>query len=172
MTLSLKHPNLITLSLPYFSFDADEKQGGLVVHPAIAPAVTRVFRRLFEEKFPIFSMAPIDHFGNSDDQSMAANNTVAYNAREIVGGGKASLHSYGLAFDINPRQNPYLKNGLLLPPDGRYDPTAKGTLTPEIAAWIKAEGFVWGGDWTSLKDYMHFSWRELEPILPGRAPEI
>jgi hypothetical protein len=35
---------------------------------------------------------------------------------------------------------------------------ATGTITPEIADIFTGLGFEWGGNWTSLKDYMHFQY--------------
>lgn len=51
-----------------------------------------------------------------------------------------SLHSWGVAFDINASTNPM----------GR-----KPTLHPDVVLAFKECGFDWGGDWT-IKDGMHF----------------
>src|SRR5262245_24225805 len=49
-------------------------------------------------------------YRGSDDASMAADNTSAFNCRRAVGSatGSWSMHAYGLAVDVNPRENPYL----------------------------------------------------------------
>lgn len=69
-----------------------------------------------------------------------------------------SAHTYGHAFDINPDQNYYYNSkGSIV---GKYykpgsDPYS---VTPTVVNIWKKHGFYWGGDWTSLKDYMHFSY--------------
>ena len=57
-------------------------------------------------RFPIRSLRTVDEFGGSDDDSMAADNTSAFNCRDAVGGSGWSQHAYGKAIDVNPRENP------------------------------------------------------------------
>jgi hypothetical protein len=40
---------------------------------------------------------------------MDQNNTSAFNHRKITGGGSVSLHGYGVAIDLNPEQNPCIR---------------------------------------------------------------
>lgn len=54
-----------------------------------------------------------------------------------------SIHSWGAAFDINPKTNPL---GTKLVTD----------LPPEFVACFTAHGWEWGGFWKSVKDAMHF----------------
>ena len=54
----------------------------------------------------------------SDARSMAANNTSAFNCRYVSGTTRWSEHAYGLAIDINPIQNPYVKGSTVDPPAG------------------------------------------------------
>jgi hypothetical protein len=59
---------------------------------------------------------------------------------------------------MNPFQNPYIKEGVILPHGARYDPSSAGTFTsdhPIVRAFLQL-GWVWGGNWTSPKDYQHF----------------
>jgi poly-gamma-glutamate synthesis protein (capsule biosynthesis protein) len=97
---------------------------------------------------------------------MAANNTSAFNCRLATSGSSLSSHSFGTAIDINPVQNPYVKGNLTLPPAGTaYDEPAEragdriGVIAPgdAVASAFEAIGWTWGGDWSSLKDYQHFS---------------
>ncbi|MFA5523298.1 MAG: M15 family metallopeptidase [Tissierellales bacterium] len=54
-----------------------------------------------------------------DELSMANNNTSAFCSRELTGkDGVFSNHSYGIAIDINPIQNPYVKGATILPKEG------------------------------------------------------
>lgn len=69
-----------------------------------------------------------------------------------------SAHTYGHAFDVNPTQNYCIyANGNIV--GDHYSPGSDpySVTAPIINIW-KQHGFYWGGDWTSLKDYMHFSY--------------
>jgi len=89
---------------------------------------------------------------------LAANNTSAFNFRLKTGGNDLSIHAYGRAIDINTVQNPYSKGKLVLPPNGTYNTETPGTLTTEspIVKRFLALGWIWGGNWETLKDYQHF----------------
>lgn len=124
----------------------------------------RVFRRLFDERFPIESMRLVDEFGGDDDRSMSANNTSAFNCRPATGSTRWSEHAYGRAVDINPVQNPYVtRSGAVLPPAGdahtRRDPATPGLITDGsvVVSAFADIGWTWGGHWSSGKDYQHFS---------------
>ncbi len=105
-----------------------------------------------------------DYYGGSDDRSMAADNTSAFNCRLRTGSTTVlSPHSYGRALDINPVENPYVRGSTVLPPAGRpyTDRSLRvpGVLhagDPVVGAFA-AVRWPWGGNWTSLKDYQHFS---------------
>ncbi|MCW2544377.1 MAG: hypothetical protein JWM40_1929 [Frankiales bacterium] len=152
------------VQVPFYGFDGAKHQGELVVRSNVAAAVGRTFVRLYEQRFPIRSMRRVDDFGGSDDQSMAADNTSGFNCRAAVGGnGSWSQHAYGLAVDINTRENPYVYDGKVEPPEGRpyadRSPTRKGMIAaggPEVRAFA-AIGWKWGGNWSGSKDYQHFS---------------
>ena len=68
-----------------------------------------------------------------------------YVCRKIRGSGKMSNHSYGLAIDINPMQNPHLKSA------------CRTDMPPEFRQLFLDEGWGWGCNWRSSKDAMHFS---------------
>jgi hypothetical protein len=154
---------LITLS--YFGFDGKPHVGSIVVRSTVTAAVTSAFSRLYAERFPIRRMQPISVYGGSDDRSMAADNTSAFNCRYAVATGpkRWSVHAYGEAIDVDPLENPYLEGGHVLPAAGRpfLDRSnvrrgmavAGGTLVEAFAA----SGWQWGGRWTASPDYQHFS---------------
>lgn len=59
------------------------------------------------------------------------------------------------AIDINPLNNPCIRDGLTEPEGAVYDPEQPGTLTDEIAEFLEERGWKWGGHYENLKDYMH-----------------
>jgi D-alanyl-D-alanine carboxypeptidase len=133
--------------------------------------VARIFTRIHEiAAFRIERMERIDKYGGSDDASMAANNTSAFNCRTVAGSTNLSAHALGIAIDVNPIQNPYVKGAEVDPPAGRdfdtppkrqaaHDRGQPGIILPGSAAVtaFKQNGWKWGGEWTTLKDYQHFS---------------
>jgi len=60
--------------------------------------------------------------------------------------GRISWHSYGLAIDINPGENPHT------------GPSVRKTNMPSaFVELFEKEGWGWGGKWHRSKDPMHFS---------------
>ena len=106
----------------------------------------------------------VDAYGSSDDRSLAANNTSAFNCRFVAGTTRWSEHAYGRAIDLNPVQNPYVSSsGHVSPPSGAAyvdrSKRAKGMIhagDAVVRAFV-AIGWGWGGYWGSPKDYQHFS---------------
>jgi len=74
--------------------------------------------------------------------------TGGYNLRNITGGNTLSYHAFGAAIDINATANPYSNA-----PGGGV---LKTNLPPDVSDMAKKWGLQWGGDWSSLKDPMHF----------------
>lgn len=149
---------LVLLDLEYSSFDGGLQLGQMVVYRELASEVREIFQEVAAASFPIEKMLPVSTFDWSDDASMAANNSSAFNYRLAVGKAKLSQHAYGRAIDINPLQNPYINGDLILPPDGVYNPDVSGTLLADgpVVAAFERRGWTWGGRWTTLKDWHHF----------------
>lgn len=142
--------------------DGGTATGELVVHADVAESVVAVFGELFALGYPVRSMRLVDDFGGSDDASMAADNTSAFNCRPISRGTGWSEHAYGRAIDLNPVENPYVRGDLVLPPEGRpyaSRPDAPGVVHAgdAVVRAFAAHGWLWGGDWESPVDYQHFS---------------
>jgi hypothetical protein len=147
----------------HWGFDGAVHEGTLVVDAEVTDAVVRVLRSLFEARYPIERMDPVDRYGGSDDASMAANNTSAFNCRRATGGTSWSEHAYGRAIDLNPLQNPYVRGDEVRPPQSAPYVDRTGTDLgvirdgdPAVVAFAR-EGWSWGGHWTTVKDYQHFS---------------
>lgn len=152
------------LTLTHWGFDDRAHRGELIIAAQYADEILLVFRRLYETRFPIQSIRLIDEFGGDDDRSMAANNTSAFNCRAATGTTRWSEHAYGRAVDVNPIQNPYVTPaGDTFPPAGApyaaRETPAQGLITPDgpVVAAFRDIGWLWGGDWTSARDYQHFS---------------
>lgn len=82
--------------------------------------------------------------------------------RVIAGTKRLSMHSFGIALDVNPKL-PYWR----WEPHPETIPAQCKAFPPEILAAFEAEGFIWGGKWASF-DLMHFEYRP-ELILKARA---
>ncbi len=150
--------NLRLRDVRYYSFDGRQHQGQLVIHDQLMDEIGQIFAVMREIRFPVERVVPIVHYDWSDLASMADNNTSAFNHRVVAGTDRLSRHAYGLAIDINPRQNPVVyENGSALPAGAVYDPQARGALHPDGAVLKEflSLGWKWGGDFSSPKDYHH-----------------
>lgn len=151
------------LRLYYVDPEGRTRQGEMVVNVRIARDVVEIFDSLYRARYPIARIALIDEYGADDDRSMAANNTSAFNYRTMTGSstGRISLHGQGLAIDLNPLWNPYVKGAVVKPKGARRTPQ----ITHSDLAYrlFRAHGFTWGGDWRSVKDYQHFEKTKFGP---------
>jgi hypothetical protein len=155
--------DLRVLHLSHYRFDGKVRVGRLIVHADVAPEMVDAFRTLYRARFPIRKLVPVDAYGASDFRSIEADNTSAFNCRYVEGTTRWSEHAYGRAIDVNPIENPYVSGGR----------TAHGASVPYVdrsrrrpgmafeggvlVRAFDAIGWGWGGRWTSVKDYQHFS---------------
>lgn len=153
---------LTLVEVEYYSFDGQLHQGQLLIHRDLADDIRQVFREIKARRFPIESVIPIRFDRPNNGTSMdTLNNTYGFHYRTVNTSKSARLsaHARGRAIDINPFQNPaILRNGTVIPREGVYDPHSPGTLTREtwLTRLFRQLGWQWGGNWNSLKDYMHF----------------
>jgi hypothetical protein len=156
--------DLRLVRVSFWGFDGRAQQGRLILHHSYTRPVIKALRTLYNKRFPIRRMRPVEAYGSSDDVSMAADNTSAFNCRGVAGSGAWSEHAYGRAIDINPLENPEVRRGVVSPPGGRaYTDRGKwkkGMIHSGDRAVraFEAVGWHWGGYWHSLQDYQHFSW--------------
>ncbi|MFV0459526.1 MAG: M15 family metallopeptidase [Actinomycetales bacterium] len=152
---------LRAVSLTYWDFAGQPRDGTLVVHADVAADVVPAFRAMYDSHYPIRRMIPIEAYGGSDDASMAADNTSAFNCRTVAGTTSWSRHAYGRAIDINPVENPYVSGGSVSPSAGaayvnRSNPHPAVLRASSVAVReFEARGWTWGGRWTSPIDYQH-----------------
>ena len=150
----------------HITLDGYIKLGEMVVNRAIAGDVLAILRALYKDGYPIEKMVLVDEYNADDEASMRDNNSSAFNYRHTPNSTRLSAHSRGMAVDINPLYNPYVK----VYSDRTY--VAPATATEYVNRYgafpYKIErddiccrlflqyGFEWGGDYKSIKDYQHF----------------
>jgi len=157
------------LRLKYLNFEGQTREGEMIVHKSVASEVVNIFNELYSINYPIHKMKLVSAYKANDWQSIEAGNTSAFNCRNATGSKKWSKHSYGKAIDINPIENPYVSRS------GRISHKAslkyrkrvhKNTTSADKAVILKHDkatqifkkyDWKWGGDWSGVKDYQHFS---------------
>ena len=153
---------LLSVKVSFINTEGKTEMGELIVHQGIAEEVVDIFREIYECRFPIVKIVPIDFYDCNDDKSMADNNSSCFNYRTISGSRKLSDHSFGKAIDINPLFNPFVKRRKVVPENGeKYkDREIKedGIIQKNdcVVNAFKSRGWYWGGDWKYSKDYQHF----------------
>ncbi len=183
----------VTLDVKYLSRDGYIHDGQIMVDKDLEDDIKELFKYIQEinntaetneQKFYIHSLIPIQDskFNGDDIKSMDADNSSGFNFRTIEGKKSFSLHAFGFAIDINPKENPVITpNEENQPLDSKrnledYNTLSernefsalidkKETMTPgqKIVEFLKNRGFVWGGNWESFQDYHHF-----EKVLPTK----
>jgi hypothetical protein len=110
---------------------------------------------------------------------MADNNSSAFCFRPVARTGQISVHSYGVAVDLNPQQNPYIvikedKGIAEIHPAKGWEYLNRHIVRPGmvesiVPIWAEQGFLVWGGQWTTPIDYHHFQLHrgtaELLPLL-------
>ncbi|TMM05259.1 MAG: M15 family peptidase [Actinobacteria bacterium] len=152
---------LRVITVSYRGFDGRSHSGQIVVNASAAQPLARVFRQLYHLHFPIRRMSVLATDGDV---------TASFSCRQAVpspctggrGTGSWSMHAYGLAVDVNPRENPYVGCGQSRDPTARrYRDRSRhrrGMVTARVIQAFRSIGWGWGGAWAGdTKDYMHFS---------------
>ncbi len=160
------------VTVNFWGFDGRRSRGGVVVHRAVAGQVAGALAALYEQRFRIRQMRPMDSTwghnpkgpGADDYAAMEADNTSAFNCRYVGGEEERKVwsnHAYGKAVDVNDFENPYVDDSGRVYPDRYFlrgrDP-APGVFSSSRSAAVRAftsRGFRWGGRW-SHPDYQHF----------------
>ena len=185
ITLSLKHKmikgnswkkacpvglnDLRHITLKHIDFNGKQKKGEIIVHKSVAEDVVQIFRELYVIGYPIYKMKLISAYQGNDWQSIESGNTSAFNCRNATGSKGWSKHSYGKAIDINPIENPYvarsgyishkasLKYKKRVHKRNTYADKAILLKSDKATKIFEKYGWKWGGDWSGVKDYQHFS---------------
>ena len=141
--------------------------GEMVCNKTIAQELVEIFRELYRHKYPIERMQLIDDYGADDERSMRANNSSCFCYRTVANSKQLSKHARGLAVDINPLYNPYVRRRA----DGseKIQPATAARYCDRTKSFpykidrndlcyrlFTSHGFRWGGTWKSVKDYQHY----------------
>ncbi|MBN2825883.1 MAG: M15 family metallopeptidase [Campylobacterales bacterium] len=159
------------VEVAYHDFKGNYQIGELIVHRSVAKETVNIFRELFAIGYPIRKMELVSNYSGSDFASIEADNTSAFNCRFIGGTKRWSNHAFGKALDINPLENPYVnkrgttshKRSVLYLKRVHKNASSEdiAMLLPNDKATkiFKKYGWIWGGDWRTIKDYQHFEKR-------------
>ena len=153
---------LLSVKVSYINMNGESEIGELVVNEEISAEVVDIFREIYQCRFPINKMIPIDFYNCNDDKSMEDNNTSCFNYRLVSGSRKLSDHSFGKAIDINPLFNPFVKRKKVSPENGKMyidrNLEEEGMIQKNdcVVNAFKSRGWYWGGNWKHSKDYQHF----------------
>jgi D-alanyl-D-alanine carboxypeptidase len=151
------------VNVSFRGFDGRAHTGELLVNRSVATKVVTVFRRLFAASWPIEEMRITSNADLSAAPTGDGNDTSAFACRPVRGATVWSQHAYGLAIDVDPFDNPYVDGRTVLPELARSyaDRSRKwpGVITPGSVPVLafRSVGWGWGGNYSSKKDWMHFS---------------
>lgn len=154
------------LHVLYYDFNNEIKDGELICNKQIADDLLEIFSTLYDNAYQIDKIQLIDVYDADDDLSCADDNTACFNYRVVAGSTTLSKHALGMAIDINPFYNPYVTypNGKeRISPAGSEAYADRSNDNPHMIRkgdlcyqLFIDHGFIWGGEWKSLKDYQHF----------------
>ena len=154
------------LHVLHVGFDGKTHEGEIICNKAIADDLLEIFEELYEAGYEIEKIKLVDEYDADDEASMTDNNTSCFNFRFISHTKKVSNHGIGMAIDINPLYNPYVKKvkgkTVVEPEAGALYADRTSDFSHKIdendlAYQLFTEhGFTWGGSWKSVKDYQHF----------------
>jgi len=151
------------LTMSYWGFDGRHHTGEMIVNARVAADVVAVFGKLHAARFPLEEMRVVNAPELGAPPTGDGNNTTAFVCRPARGQTRWSAHSYGLAVDVNPFCNPYLRGDLVLP-ELASSYLDRGNVRPgmlragdAVVRAFDAIGWTWGGTWRSPRDPMHFS---------------
>lgn len=162
----VKPRKLRAIDMNFIDYSGTLKRGRLIVHRKVVDVTVDAFGRAFDADFRINSMIPVQAFNSSDNKSMRADNTSAFNCRKLPGTTRWSAHALGQAIDVNPRRNPDVFPHKVLPSNGaayaRRTPLQPGMVNSAsvLTRIFSAHGWTWGGNYRTHQDYQHYS-------LPG-----
>lgn len=149
---------LAYVKLSYWGMDHKKHTGFLIINKQLATEIVDIFREIYKARFPIERMEPIPF-----NTEVATNDTSSFYCRANRSNpDQYSFHAYGSAIDINSLINPYVREGIVLPAEGKRYLDRSKSVPGKIVRGDKVyqifvkHGWKWGGDFKHVKDYMHF----------------
>jgi hypothetical protein len=163
--------DLRLLRFNYWGLGGEIKRGPMVVNASVAEDVLWVFEQLFDAGFPLKHVDLAHPFNEHRWQTHPDSRhsvTASFDCRVVITpagpGTTFSQHSYGLAIDVNPLQNPFVRadgwvRNRFAEPYVDRSADLPGMIHPDdvVVRSFAAIGWRWGGTWSGDKDYMHFS---------------
>ncbi|MDL2302347.1 M15 family metallopeptidase [Lachnospiraceae bacterium OttesenSCG-928-D06] len=164
---AVSYDELCYIHILHYDFDGNPSEGELICNKLIVDDLLEIFYELYRNEYQLEKVLLIDEYDGDDLASMEDNNTSCFNYRQVEGSNNLSKHAYGLALDINPYYNPYVtyeKDGTeVISPASATAYANRASSFPyridqeDLCYKLFTErGFIWGGNWNSLKDYQHF----------------
>lgn len=138
---------LVDLEVPITKKDGTKTTTTVQVHKVIAGDVKAALVAAQNSGFKVYEIGGYRTYGSDSAGSITSIGLVQ------------SQHCYGLAVDINVDENCYRpSNGSCVV--GSTYLTGPYAITPDTALYKSfiGNGWGWGGEWSSSKDYMHFSY--------------
>ena len=159
------------VTVNFWGFDGKRSRGALVVNRSVAPQVAAAFTRLYEQRFRIRQMRPMDSSWGRNPKGPGANDYAAMeadNTRPSTAATSAARRS-GRSTRGTPTVWPSTSTTSRTrtsPPTARSTPTttgptagpAPGVFSSSSSAAVRAftsQGMRWGGLWAN-PDYQHF----------------
>ena len=166
-TVEISYEDLSHVHVLHYDFEGETVHGELICNQAIAQDLVEIFYELYVAEYRIDKITLIEAYNGDNNASMADNNTFCFNYQAAAEQNDLSLHALGLAIDINPFYNPYIRfpkeGGQIVLPEGSEAYTDRTAVFPYkidtedfCYKLFTAHGFTWGGNWNSMKDYQHF----------------
>lgn len=163
----ISYDELTYVHVLHYDFDGNPAAGELICNTAIAQDLVEIFYELYRNEYRIEQIHFIEEYEGDDIASMEANNTSCFNYRVVEGSTSLSKHALGLAVDINPLYNPYITYPA--PGEESVSPASAQPYADRSVSFpykideddlcyrlFTEHGFIWGGNWNSVKDYQHF----------------
>ena len=156
--------DLAYVRLTFWGFDDQRHTGELLLNRVVADDVVGVFRALYEERFPFeeLRVTPRVRARRATDRRRQQHRVLRLPADHRV---DHDVQPARLRPGDRPQPVPEpLREGDLVLPElaSTYldrDDVRPGMITPDgvVVRAFESIGWTWGGTWSSLKDYQHFS---------------
>ena len=138
-TAAWESKNLTRFIAPYpltLSWDLSKTATRVTCHKNVAESLKGILSAI------------LAHYGSFEEVKKARMHLYGgcYEFRNIGGSDQLSVHSFGAAIDLDPKNN---ARGL------PYKPNA-GMMPQAVVEIFKAQGWKWGGNFSTTPDCMHF----------------